>query len=251
MASAKDQLFVANCHDDSISVIDLKSARSVRTISLGPIGKLTAADRGELLFFDARVSHGGWMSCHSCHTDGHSNHQLTDTLGDGGYGAPKRVPSLLGTKGTAPWAWNGSAKSLPEQVQKSVQTTMHSARMSEQKISDIVAFLEQLPPPPSSAKPVRRQIDRGRKIFASQGCVQCHQPPTYTSSNTFDVKLVDESGLRLFNPPSLRGVSQRDALFHDGRHANLETLIRQARHQLTQPLEEDDIEALLAFLKSL
>ena len=34
---------------------------------LGPV------DRGERLFADARLSHDGWMSCQSCHTDGQSN----------------------------------------------------------------------------------------------------------------------------------------------------------------------------------
>ena len=58
-------------------------------ISLGPQPELSAAERGERLFFDAHLSHDNWMSCHSCHTDGHSSDGLADTLGDGSFGAPK------------------------------------------------------------------------------------------------------------------------------------------------------------------
>ena len=48
------------------------------------------------------------MSCHSCHTDGHTNGQLNDNLSDfKTFGAPKRVLSLLGKRDTMPLAWNG------------------------------------------------------------------------------------------------------------------------------------------------
>ena len=95
------------------------------TISLGPRPEPTAADRGERLFYSAKLSHDGWMSCHSCHTDGHTNSLLSDTLGDGSYGAPKRVPSLLGVAATGPWTWTGSIARLEDQVRKSIATTMH------------------------------------------------------------------------------------------------------------------------------
>src|SRR5262249_43951457 len=58
--------FVANTHADSVSVVDLDSGRVTAEIALGPAGELSAADRGELLFHDARLSHDRWMSCHSC-----------------------------------------------------------------------------------------------------------------------------------------------------------------------------------------
>ena len=86
---------------------------------------MSQVDRGELLFYDARLSHDRWMSCDSCHTDGHTNGLLNDNQGDGSFDAPKRVLSLLGVGDTAPWAWNGSVDDLEAQVRKSVQTTMH------------------------------------------------------------------------------------------------------------------------------
>src|SRR5262249_25769365 len=97
--------YVANQFSDSISVVDLSKAKLAAEIALGPQPELLANDRGEMLFYDARLSHDGWMSCNSCHTDGHTNGLLVDTLGDGSFGTPKRVLSLLGVRDTAPYAW--------------------------------------------------------------------------------------------------------------------------------------------------
>ena len=65
-------------------------------ISLGARPELSAAERGEDLFYDARLSLQGWLSCHSCHTDGHSSGKLADTFSDTTFGTPKRILSLLG-----------------------------------------------------------------------------------------------------------------------------------------------------------
>ncbi len=251
MAVSGDRLFVANRFDDSVSVIDLLLGKSVRTISLGPAPELSAIDRGELLFFDARLSHDGWMSCHSCHTDGHSSGLLIDTLGDGDYGAPKRVPSLLGTRNTGPWAWNGSVPTLAEQVRKSVTTTMHGDAISAEQTTDLVAYLESLQPAPAAHRLSETLTTRGQAAFKRLGCVQCHSGPNFTSPGTFDVGLGDEKNRLLFNPPSLRGVGQRDRLFHDGRARGLEDVIGRVRHRLDEPLSIDESAALLAFLRSL
>jgi YVTN family beta-propeller protein len=251
MAAIDDRLFVANQFDDSISVVDLQSGAVKETIALGPPARPSARDRGELLFFDARLSHDRWMSCHSCHSEGHTTGLLADTLGDGGYGAPKRIPSLLGTKAAGPWSWNGGTTSLAEQVQKSVRTTMHGSALTDDQARDLVAFLESLEPPPSRFEKDAPLVRRGREVFESRGCVDCHRPPSFTSSDTYDVGLVDEAGLREFNPPSLRGLGQRDAFLHDGRASSVEEAVREHRHQLNGRLSDDDVAALIAFLKSL
>ena len=68
-----DSSYVANRLDDTVSVIEIKSGMRTATISLGPRPEPTAAQRGERLFYSAKLSHDGWMSCHSCHSDGHTN----------------------------------------------------------------------------------------------------------------------------------------------------------------------------------
>ena len=77
---------MANTLGDSVSVVDLAKGTVLKEISLGRQSPLGPAERGEQLFYDARLSLEGWFSCHSCHSDGHSNGRLNDNLGDGGFG---------------------------------------------------------------------------------------------------------------------------------------------------------------------
>ena len=197
------------------------------------------------------------MSCHSCHTDGHTCGLVADTLGDGTYGTPKRIPTLLGTRLSDPWAWNGGVRELHEQVQKSLENTMHAPKFSPQDVLDITAFLHTLPPPPplepvSEAPKDIAQLARGKGLFHSLGCAKCHVPPlTYTSPEVYDVGLEDEKGLKKFNPPSLRGVSQGYSFFHDGRAKTLEAVFTEHAHQLPRALEKEELADLVRFLRSL
>jgi DNA-binding beta-propeller fold protein YncE len=247
--------YVANHLSDSVSILDLRAARLVKEIPLGPTPALQASQRGESLFFDARLAHDGWLSCHSCHSDGHSNGLLNDNLGDGSFGAPKRVLSLLGVGDTAPYAWLGIMPDLESQVRKSILTTMHGSRPSDQQVADLAAYLRTLGPPPSRARLLRHHdvtsIERGREVFNKQACSHCHAPPEYTSKKTFDVGLRDEVGNTQFNPPSLRGASQGGPYFHDGRAATLAEVFTRFRHQLKTSVSNQELDDLLHFLGSL
>ena len=216
---------------------------------------MTSADRGERLFSSAKLSHDGWMSCHSCHTDGHTNNLLSDTLGDGSYGAPKRVPSLLGVRATGPWTWTGSITRLENQIRKSIVTTMHGSKPTDEQVADLAAYLNSLTPPTLAQVDINpidaAAISRGREIFSIRKCAICHAAPEYTSPDHFDVGLTDEVGNREFNPPSLRGVSRRDALLHDGRAHSLEELFQKERHPRGLVLQSQEIADLVAFLKTL
>lgn len=251
MAVAGETLFVANRLEDSISVINLSTGKVTGTISLGPTPHLTAEDRGEKLFFDAKLSHDGWLSCHSCHTEGHTAGLVVDTLGDGDYGAPKLVPTLLGTRDTQPWAWDGSMELLRQQIQQSFTTTMHGEPLSAREMEDIFAYVTSLDPPPPSGDAPKELIAQGKNVFEAKGCVSCHAPPAYTTPMAVEVDLADEQGRNRFNPPSLRGAGQRRRFFHDGRARSLDEVLQKVRHQLDDPLTENETQALLAFLRSL
>jgi YVTN family beta-propeller protein len=247
--------FVANAFDDTVVVVDTAAGTHLATISLGPQPALSAADRGERLFSSAKLSHDGWMSCQSCHTDGHTNGLLTDTLGDGSYGAPKRVPSLLGVASTGPWTWTGSVARLDDQVRKSIATTMHGPKVTDQQVSDLTAYLTTLAPPlpqvPRGVTADSASSHRGGALFERHKCGACHTPPEYTSRRRFDIGLDDEVGNREFNPPSLRAVSRRETLLHDGRARSLEDVFSTVRHPRGLVLSADEIADLVAFLKTL
>jgi YVTN family beta-propeller protein len=259
------QIYVANTLDDSISVIDASVPKVTNTISLGPQPAPDAADRGERLFYDARLSHDGWMSCHSCHTDGHTNGHVADTFSDGSFGTPKRVSSLLGVGDTAPYAWNGGMSDLETQIRASVSSTMNGAAPTDEQVADLAAFLRTLAPVAAADRATvaadaggvndgvapQDAVAHGRDVFLRQKCDRCHTPPSYTSRGVYDVELPDEAGLVEFNPPSLRGVVDRQRLFHDHRASDLDEVFTRWRHQLQGDLDGDELRSLIIFLRSL
>lgn len=256
MSKYGDRLYVANQFEDSISVVNVGLVREVDRIWLGKLRDLSLEEQGEQLFFDATLSHDRWMSCHSCHTNGHTNGLLNDNFSDQSFGAPKRVLSLLGKADTLPLAWNGKVESFEEQVQRSIRDTMQKdSAPTEHEMEAITAFVKTLEPAPGVSI-ARNDVDhdaveKGHALFQSLNCNKCHQAPTYTNPGAFDVGLQDEEGNTEFNPPSLRGVSQRPSYFHDGRHERLHEIFTVSGHQLDRELSERELEILLAFLNTL
>ena len=243
--------YVADMLDDTISVVELGAGTLLRSISLGPRPEPGAVGRGERLFHDARLSHHGWMSCQSCHTDGHTNGRLADTLGDGSYGAPKLVPTLLGVGTTGPWGWTGGVERLEDQVRKSIETTMRGAepgRGTGRRPGGLPAIARAAV---TEARDAEKEVGRGQAVFRDRGCADCHAGPAYTSAGPYDVGLSDEVGNRKFNPPSLRGVGRRDRFLHDGRASSLEEVFRDHAHPSGAVLSPQETDDLIAFLKTL
>lgn len=253
LAASSDgqRIYVCNMLSDSLSVVDVSQRRAIAELSLGPQSDLTLAERGELLFYDGRLSLEGWMSCHSCHPDGHTNNQLIDNLSDGSYGDPKRSLTLLGAGDTRPWAWNGGMPDIERQLRLSITSTMQGRDPTDEQIAALAAFVRSLEPPPKIQPPDRNAVEAGQKLFDELGCRNCHPPPSYTAPGVFDVGLSDEHGRHEFNPPSLRGVSQRDRYFHDNRAATLDSVFSKHKHQLKRELSEEQLAALVTFLRSL
>ena len=246
--------YVAETLDDALSVVDTTTGLWLGRISLGARPPLDLVGQGERLFFDAKLSHDGWMSCQTCHAEGQTNGLVVDTLGDGSFGAPKRTPSLIGVGATGPWAWTGSFAKLEDQVRKSVETTMRGRSPSDDKVAALTAYLRSLEPTQPATQVATSDADaitRGRQVFQTQRCNDCHAGSTYTSVGRFDVGLVDEVGNQRFNPPSLRGVGERSPLLHDGRAKGLEEVFTQHKHPADTELSAEEVKNLAAFLKTL
>ena len=255
--------FVANTLDDSVSVLDINAQQVVDTISLGRMPKLSLAARGERFFYDAKLSLDGWYSCHSCHPDGHTTGMLNDNLSDGTYGTPKRILSLLGTNDTGPWGWNGSHFWLNDQVATSLKTTMRHIPQDDRPeyasaVSALTDYLRSFQSPPSLLEARGEalntpQIARGEAMFHRLQCDSCHTPSVYTSQQSVDVGIADEMGQSEFNPPSLLGVSQRDAWLHDSRATRLRDVFTKHGHpnQATLELSSSEVDDLVRYLESL
>jgi YVTN family beta-propeller protein len=249
-------LYVANTFGDDISIVDIDKREVIADVSLGEQPELSLVQRGERLFYNANLSHDSWMSCHSCHTDGHTNGLLNDNFSDASFGAPKRVLSLLGRADTEPFAWAGTAETLKSQIHKSLTNTMQGDEPpTEEQLTALTAYVESLAPPPpiDLMRGVQdpEAVERGRELFTSMQCVSCHKPPVYTTPDTYDVGIDDKQGNRKFNPPTLLGVGQRGPYFHDNRAASLEDVFLKHQHQLERDLSADELKDLLSFLRSL
>ena len=250
-------LWVLNAFSDSLTQIDLQKGAVLDELMVSPKRTLSDVEAGELHFHDASLSHDGWMSCASCHVEGHGNGLLVDTLGDGHYGAPKRVLSLLGLRGTEPFGWTGKDAELRDQIGRSIASTMHrDYPVSPEVLDQLVAFCESLPAPPG-VRAARRvaegpEVARGKMLFQQWDCVRCHQGTLYTSGQPEQIDLEDERGNRRFSPPSLKGVSQRaPVFFHSGIHRTLADVIGDSRHSGLEELDPEDVADLVAFLESL
>lgn len=256
---AEQRAFIANRFDDTITVVSL--AGDVPTlesaIRLGEIRPLSVAEHGEQIFHDATVSLDGWFSCHSCHTDGHTNGGRADTFGDEDKGAAKKIVSLLGAGHSSPWAWNGSKDSLEDQIRTSLIISMQTQMPSDQlPIESLAAYLRTLKPAPSLATAredvtSESELLAARTVFTNVGCRNCHAGQDFTSSSSYDVGIHDEMGETLFNPPSLLGVSQRAPYFHDGRASTLADVLKSSHHDSQSPLTEQQIQQLTLFLEQL
>jgi cytochrome c peroxidase len=242
----------ANAMSDTLSVIQVADLTLVATVRLSlrdPVR--TSAQRGEALFLDGRRALDRWMSCASCHPMGHTNGLNFDTQGDGGFGAAKNTPTLLGVAATPPFTWTGQFDRLSDQVHQSFRTSLRGPDADPDMIEDLTSFLESL-----AAPPARRTHDdpaalRGAEVFRARKCDSCHRPPLYTLDATRDVGLDDAAGHHRFNPPSLRGVSWSAPFLHDGRSATLSDVLDihlPGRKDPMDPRERDD---LIAYLESL
>ena len=268
LSDDETQVYVLNQFGDSLTVVDRTVGKS-RQIELGAVRSPTMEERGEQLFHDSRLSHDGWMSCESCHSRGHANGKLNDNLTDGHQGTPKRVLSLLGQAETAPYGWNGTQSTLEDQVRHSIKSTMASDHsVQEEHVLAIASYVRSLPAPPPrhlavlapDQRAAKRATERysasgleGREVFERLRCNGCHQSENLTHERSFDVGLVDEVGTRRFNPPSLRGVGQRETvLLHNGQAKRLEDVFAIGRHKLTElDVSESELSNLLQYLREL
>jgi cytochrome c peroxidase len=118
------------------------------------------------------------------------------------------------------------------------------------------------------------QEKKGYALFKNYGCVSCHQGSNVggnlfqkfgifgdfqpNSSPDNDGNLGrwtithDPKDMGVFRVPSLRNVEMTSPYFHDGRVASLpEAVAIMSRTQLGQVLSQDDVDAIVAFLKTL
>jgi YVTN family beta-propeller protein len=263
------RLYVANYLLDAVQVIDPDTANVVGTIALGGPKEGSLARKGEALFHDATRSFNQWYSCNTCHSDGHTNGGDYDTMNDGWQDfstahlrSRKKAPTLRRVLATGPWTWHGWQTELDDAMFESFTKSMQGAKPGGDDVKAIVAFLGTLDYPPN---PFRRAdgtlseaARRGELVYNSSkaACRSCHGGPELTDGKVHDVGLNERGDVyKGHNPPSLRGVYDKDPYLHDGRAATLKEALTKGHspQEVTGlgELSEAELDDLIAYLKSL
>lgn len=262
-------LYVTNTLEDAIQVVDVETATLAGTIPLGGPSEPSLARRGEILFHDATRSFNQWYSCNTCHDQGHTNGLNFDTMNDGWHDyslTPKRsrkkVPTLRGVTKTGPWTWHGWQTSLADSVVESFTKSMQGPRPKPDEVAAVVAYLETLDFPRNPHRAADGSLSeaarRGEGVFRSEkaACNTCHGGPEFTDGKIHKVGL-DETGAVYsgYNPPSLKGVYDKDPYLHDGRAKTLRDVLTDGHDPEAVTglgsLSDSELDDLIAYLKSL
>ncbi|MGE0871190.1 MAG: cytochrome-c peroxidase [Kofleriaceae bacterium] len=220
---------------------------------------------GELLFWDARLSSTGKLSCASCHDPaaGFAGASRQDTAD----GKPnlRRAPALINLAWTPQLGWDGRFTSIQGQlashirgqlgqpIETSVERIaavpiyqLHLARVGGEPAAALTTAISayvltrfsgdapwdrmersgDIPPP----------IKAGYQLFSGKAqCSVCHTPPLYTDLGFHRLGLiatpdggrgrVDAAKMGAFRTPTLRGAAARKAFFHDASAGSLEAAV--------------------------
>jgi len=262
-------LFVANYLADAIQIVDAEQASLVRTISLGGPKEPSLVRKGEILFHDAERSLNQWYSCNTCHSDGHTNGLDFDTMNDGYQDlstahrkSRKKVPTLRGVARTGPWTWHGWQAELDDAMIESFTKSMQGKKPSADEVNAIVAYLETLEFPRNPyvdrSGNLSPEAERGKAVYrsAKAACNTCHGGAELTDGKIHKVGLEERGDVyEGYNPPSLRGVYDKDPYLHDGRSKTLREALAgpHSAEEVTNlgELSEQELSDLLAYLKTL
>ncbi len=247
---------VANALGNQVQVVDWESGEIVRAAPLGGPKEPSLARQGERIFYDGYRSWHEWYSCNTCHSEGHTNGGIYDTLNDGKYGNAKKTLSLRGVTKTTPWTWHGHESNFPKMLQASFINTMARGALRKEELEAVTAFFETLDFAPAPRDVPADAVRRGEAVFKAKACDACHAAPLYTSNEAVLTGLeAADDAFKGFNPPSLRGVTKRGPWLHDGRARTLDEVLLEHHRPLKLSGKPDltpaELSDLLAFLRSL
>jgi cytochrome c553 len=210
-------------------------------------------ERGRRLFHtsrDARIASA--RACASCHPEGRDD-GLVWTSPDG----LRQTIQLAGRlDGTGPYGWFGESSTVRAHVQKTFArvggTGLEDPRAADD-FDALLAYVASLPPPPASPPADASAAERGKAVFVSYHCDDCHKGGPGTDGLTHDVGSgVEGERSKAFDTPSLRGVGGSAPYFHDGRYATLEELLSAKDSRMfTGNLSEADRKDLITYLETL
>jgi cytochrome c peroxidase len=246
---------------------------------------------GERLFADTRLSHDGTLACLSCHdihTNG-ADHGQRKFARDGSKLA-FNILSVFNAALNFRLNWEGNFRTLEAQTQFALEYPANMGTSVDEVISklqiddslttkfreayghgpdpasllDAIATYERSLLTPGSrfdiwlggdATALSAEEQKGYRLFKSIGCVSCHQGVN-VGGNLFQrhgiFRPLASRDPEMVRVPSLRNVATRASYFHDGSAPSLGEAVRKmSAAQLDQTLTDQQVDAIVAFLRTL
>ncbi len=246
---------------------------------------------GERLFSDRRLSGDGTRACSSCHdirSNGADTNQH-DTAPDGSALAFNTI-TVFNAALSFRFNWEGKFRSLEAQAEASLESPDIMAATIDEVITrlsadpeivaqfgeaygtgpdrvgllDAIATYERSLLTPGSrfdlwlngdTTALSAEEQNGSQLFRALGCISCHQGVNI-GGNLFERRGIfhplTTTKPKLLRVPSLRNVATTAPYFHDGSATTLTEAVRKMAYaQLDRTLTDQEIESVVAFLKTL
>jgi hypothetical protein len=258
LAVADDMIYVSEYFTGTIDMLSLNNSDyQVKSCSLGIQPGQTLVRKGEQYFNDADFCFQKWQSCVSCHPDVRTDGLNWDLLNDG-IGNPKNTKSLVYSHFTPPAMITGIRPNAEAGVRAGLKYIQFAQRpeADAQAIDFYLKSLKQTPSPFLENGSLSKSAERGKLLFKSADCMNCHSGPYLTDLNKYSVGTSD--GLEKateFDTPSLNEIWRNAPYLYDGRALTLKEVLTtfnlHDRHGRTSHLSGQELNDLIQYLNSL
>jgi len=239
---------------------------------------------GQHLFYSANsdeypITKNHWVSCATCHMEGRSD-AVTWRFEQGPRDTPSNAGGTLGTG----FLFRTADRTQVQDYWRTVNTEQGgSFDATDPTIQTLLAAIENyvdygipLPVPPTTDPDL---VAKGQAVFHNAGCDGCHSGPRFTDSGSGNPTLDLSGPIMLhdvgtcvttgfpdvahddidgnprdackFDTPSLSGVASSPPYFHDGSAATLADAATMMLAVNQTALSQEDIDALVEYLRSL
>jgi cytochrome c len=226
----------------AISFIDTRTNTIAANLDLRQPSRF---DTGHEMF---HMRAGAGVACASCHAEGGDDSHVWTFEGIGA----RRTQNLRGgILGTEPFHWNGDMQDFPMLVREVFVGRMAGFQPQIEQTSALAHWIDKQPQLKTQARD-GSAAQRGKQLFESDAvnCAGCHNGEHFSNNMMADVG----TGAVL-QVPSLRGVSFRTPLMHDGCAKTLADRFGSCgggdSHGHTSQLNSGEIADLSAYLETL
>ncbi|MEZ6068088.1 MAG: di-heme oxidoredictase family protein [Planctomycetaceae bacterium] len=277
------RFYVYNALDFEVVAYDAESLRPIKAVKVCESPLDDELLLGKKLFYLAKEPMVGlrWISCSSCHPDGDADGrtwQQPEGL--------RNTQSLAGMAWTHPIHWSADRDEVQDfehtirsalmrgrgLVSGSLNDSLGEANSGLSPQLDALAAYansHDVPLSPHAKSGLTPAAERGRELFFSEqvGCAQCHsgaylcdsRPGPVAGFALHDVGTGNDDPSELMGPkydtPTLLGVYRTAPYLHHGKAKTLEEVLTTFnpadRHGRTSHLSDNDITALVEYLKAL